>query len=269
MQSRLLDLYLKYRAALPLAAFLLYLNTTMSVSGSIKPLQFLCGLSFMALYEVIYAYDARFRNKEDAVNLPEGRRTVHSVRHLLAAAAVPVCLLVYAGFLPLLIYAAAGMFLYSTPKILPRRLKTIPGLKLLVNMLNFWLVGIFAPVLFKYPLSFGLFFSALRSSVQALIAIFCLNVLADIRDVEGDRAAGVFTVPTAIGPRASVWLLVMILAAAGIHAFMRGDTWGIVFAVTLSIFSFSMVKPRSRLYYELGMGFTNVYLAAVLIYRLK
>ena len=162
MSNRLLDLYLRYRVALPLASFLIYLNTTKIVLGGIGLRSFYCGLSFVALIEISYAYDARFRNREDIINLPRGRVVTHSVRYLLAAAAAPICVLLSAGFLPLLIYAAAAIFVYSDPRLFPRPFKTIPGHKMLVNMMNFWSVGVLATMLFKHELSIGLVLSVLR-----------------------------------------------------------------------------------------------------------
>lgn len=267
MLDRLLDLYLRYRVALPVASFLIYLNTTKIVQGGIGLESVYCGLSFLALIEISYAYDARFRNKEDIINIPGGGVVKHSVRHLLAAAAVPVVLLLSAGFLPLLIYAAAAIFVYSDPHLFPRPFKTIPGLKMLVNMLNFWVVGILAPMLFIHDLSVGLIFSVLRVSGPFLILLFCLNVLVDIRDTPGDRAAGIWTLPAVIGVPASAALIILMLTAAGSAAVARGDIGGAVFAFGLAVFSFFAMKPRSRLYYEWALAFTNVYLGATLAYR--
>lgn len=268
MSNRLLDLYLRYRVALPLASFLIYLNTVKIVLGGIELKSILCGLSFFALIEISYAYDARFRNREDVINLPEGRVVAYKVWHLLAAAAVPVVYLVSAGFLPLLIYAAAAIFIYSDPHLFPRPFKTIPGFKMLVNMLNFWIVGMLAPMLFKHELSPGLVFSVLRFSGPFLVLLFCLNVLVDIRDTKGDREAGIWTLPAVIGVPASAWLLVIMLTAAGAAAFARGDGGGAVFALGLAVFSFLALKPRSRLFYEWVLAFTDAYLAAALAYRL-
>jgi len=268
MSNRLLDLYLRYRVALPLASFLIYLNTTKIALGGIGPRSFFCGLSFAALVVISYAYDARFRNREDIINLPEGRVVAHKGRHLLAAAAVPVYLLVSAGFLPLLIYAALAIFIYSDPRLFPRPFKTIPGLKMLVNMLNFWIVGVLAPMLFEHDLSVELVLSVLRFSGPFLVLLFCLNVLVDIRDTAGDREAGIWTLPAVIGVPASAALLIILFTAAGAAAIARGDAGGAVFAFGLAVFSYFAVKPRSRLYYEWVLAFTNFYLAAALAYRL-
>jgi hypothetical protein len=269
MSDRLLDLYLRYRVALPLASFLIYLNTTQIVLGRIGFKSLYCGLSFVALMEIMYAYDARFRNKEDVINLPEGRAVSHGVRSLLLAAALPVALLLSAGFWPLLLYATLAIAVYSDPHILPRQFKSIPGLKMLVNMLNFWTVGILAPMLFIHELSFGLVGSALRVSVPFLVLLFSLNVLIDIRDAVGDRAAGVWTFPAAIGVPASAGLIVLLFLGCGTVAVVRGDVGGAGFAFGLAALSSAAVKPRSRLYYEWVLAFTNVYLAGLLVFRFR
>lgn len=268
MSYSLLDLYLRYRTALPLASFLLYLNTTIMVSGRISTGSVLCALSFFALYELIYAYDARFRNREDVVNIPGGRVVRHSSWRLLAAAAVPVYILAAAGFLQLLMYAAVVMIVYSDPRLFPKRFKAIPGLKVLANMLNFWTVGILAPVIYQYGFSVSIFIPVLKSSIHFLILLFCLNVLADIRDVTGDREAGVWTFPAVLGVPASVLLVIVLLTAAAMVSLVQGEYGGGFLSASLAVFSFLTLKPRARLYYEWVFGFTNVYLVAVLIYRL-
>lgn len=268
IHSRLFELFVKYRVAPPLCAFLLFLNTANAILGGISAKTFFCGLSLLVLSLITYFYDARFRSREDDINRPEGRGSGQNGWYLLAAALVPVVLLVSAGLWVPLLYAAVAMFLYSDPGIFPRRLKTIPGIKMLVNVTNFWVAGVLAAALLKYEFSGELAFSLLRSTVPVLVFIFCITVLLDIRDVTGDREAGVSTLPVMIGVRASAWLLIILLAASGTSAFARGQTGVAVFSLGLALFPFFAIKPKSRLYYEGALAFINVFLGAALVYRL-
>lgn len=268
MSSRIFELFVKYRMAPPLGAFLLFLNTANAVLGGISVMTFFCGLSLLALSQITYSYDARFRSREDEINRPEGGGSVKGVGYLLVAAVVPAVLLVSAGLWAPLIYAAAVMFLYSDPDIFPRRLKTIPGLKTLLNVMNFWVAGVLTPVLLKYDLSGGLVLSLLLSTVPVLVFLFCVTVLLDIRDITGDREAGVRTLPVMLGARASAGLLIVLLAAAGTAAIARGNAGGAVFSFGLAFFSFYAIKPKGRLYYEGALAFVNIFLAGALVYGL-
>lgn len=261
------EFFAKHRMALPLGAFLLFLNMASALLGGISAKTFLCALSVLVLTQITYAYDARFKSREDEINRPQGGGAL-SGRYLLAAAVIPLAVMLLAGLWAPLVYAAVVTFLYSDPGIFPRRLKTIPGVKMLVMMSSFWVAGVLTPALLKYEMSGGLVLSLLRSTVPLLVFLFCLTVLLDIRDVAGDREAGVRTLPVIIGVPASAGLLVLLLAAGGAAAFAGGYTGGALLAFALAVFTVLAVKPRGRLYYEAGLAAINVFLAARLVYVL-
>lgn len=265
MISTILDLYLRYRTALSIAALLLYLNTVQALMGAISLFHLLCGLSFAAGQQIAYAYDARFRAKEDVINCPGGRKVRHSFLRLGAIAALPAGLLIYAGFLPMLIYAAAAIWLYSGRTVFGHRFKTVPGLKIFVNVLNFWMIGILAPALFLHDFSPGLVLELVRGSPQVIIFIFCLNVLADVRDTDGDRKAGLFTLPAVLGVPASVGLVTLLLAAMGADYVAGGHIPAGAFSLFMAAFAVYSIKPRGRLYYELGMTAVNLFMAGHLL----
>jgi 4-hydroxybenzoate polyprenyltransferase len=268
MGPLIFDFYLRYRTAVSLAAFLLYLNTVHALLGRISPFHFLCGLSFAVLQQLTYAYDARFRTKEDVINRPGGRVVRHGTLKLVALAALPVGLLTYAGFLPMLIYAAAAVWFYSERTVFGRRFKTVPGLKTLVNVVNFWLIGILAPALFVHGLSFELVLGLIRGSPQPIIFIFCLNVLVDVRDTEGDRKAGLFTLPAVLGAPATAALLAVLLGGMGADYLYRGHFGAGAFSFALAAFSVYSFKPRGRLYYEGGLAAMNLFMAVELVRRM-
>jgi 4-hydroxybenzoate polyprenyltransferase len=265
MGGKILDLYLRYRTAVSIAALLLYLNTVQGLLGRISLFHFLCGLSFAVGQQIAYAYDARFRTEEDVINRPGGREVRHSFWKLGALAALPAGLLIWAGFLPILLYAAASVWIYSDRSVFGRRFKTLPGLKTFVNVLNFWLIGILAPALFLHDFSLDLVLGLLRGSPQAIIFIFCLNVLVDIRDTAGDKKAGLSTLPAVLGVPATVGLLAALLVAMGADYSVKGDYPAGVFSMALAAFTVYSIKPRGRLYYEWGLAAMNVFMAGHLV----
>lgn len=265
MGGKILDLYLRYRTAVSIAALLLYLNTVQALMGRISLFHFLCGLSFAVAQQLTYAYDARFRTEEDVINRPGGREVRHSFWKLGAFAALPVGLLIWAGFLPMLLYAAAAVWLYSGRSVFGRRFKTLPGLKTFVNVLNFWLIGILAPALFLHDFSLDLVLGLVRGSPEPIIFIFCLNVLVDIRDTVGDKKAGLFTLPAVLGVSATVGLLALLLVSMGAAYAARGDYFSGAFSAALAAFTVYSIKPRGRLYYEWGLAAMNVFMAGHLV----
>ena len=261
MLDKISDLYLRYRAAVSIAALLLYLNTVQGLLGRISLFHLLCGLSFAAGQQIAYGYDARFRTEEDVINRPGGRKVRHSFWKLGALAALPAGLLIWAGFLPILLYAAAALWLYSDRTVFGRRFKSVPGLKTFVNVLNFWLIGILAPALFAHKFSLGLVLALVRGSPQPIIFIFCLNVLVDIRDAAGDKKAGLFTLPAVLGVPATAGLLAVLLAGMGADYVAKGFYPAGAFSLLLAAFSVYSFKPRGRLYYEWGLAAVNVFMA--------
>lgn len=265
MDGKILDLYLRYRTAVSIAAFLLYLNTVQALMGRIGLFHFLCGLSFAVGQQIAYAYDARFRTEEDVINRPGGREVRHSFWKLGALAALPAGLLIWAGFLPMLLYAAASVWVYSDRSVFGRRFKTLPGLKTFVNVLNFWLIGILAPALFLHEFSMDLVLALVRGSPKPIIFIFSLNVLVDIRDTAGDKKAGLFTLPAVLGVPATVALLVALMAGMGVDYIAEGDHLAGIFSIALAAFTVYSIKPRGRLYYEWGLAAMNVFMTGHLV----
>ena len=262
MASRLFELFLKYRTALPLCAFLLYLNTAKTVSGGIGPEAFLCGLSFFILVQLSYIYDSLFRTREDAVNLPGAPEGTGRAWPVFAAAAAPAAYIAWLGFWPMIAIAFLIIPFYSDPSLTGRRLKSLPIVKSLVSVLNFWLVGIVVPVVLVHDLSAALLLSLLRSSGPLLFFVFLLTVVLDIRDVQGDSEGGVDTIPVLIGPRVTAAAAGALFAAGAWYLLSVGKTYICVLLVLLSVFSFLAVKPRGRAFYEWMLAAVNAFLAA-------
>lgn len=261
MGNRLFKFFLKYRTALPLCSFLVYLNTANAVLGGIGPKALLCGLSFFVLVQLSYIYDALFRTREDAVNLPGGPEGSGRAWPVFAAAAAPAAYIAWLGFWPMIAIAFLIIPFYSDPSLTGRRLKTIPVLKSLVSVLNFWLVGIVVPVLLAHDLSAALLVFLLRSSGPMLFFVFLLTVLLDVRDVQGDREGGVATIPVLLGPRATAGAVGALFAAGAWYSFSDGNTYTSPLLVLLAVFSFLAVKPRGRAFYEWMLAAVNAFLA--------
>lgn len=261
----LASLYCRSRAAMPLAVLLLFLNTARSLPGGLDGSTLLCGFAFWWLVQLSYIYDSLFRTREDAVNLPGAAEGSGRTWPVFAAAAGPAAYIAWLGFWPMIAVALTIIPLYSDPSLGWRRLKTVPVVKSLVSVLNFWLVGVLVPVLLKNDFSAQLLFSVLQSSAPLLVFLFLLTVLLDVRDVEGDREGGVMTLPVLFGARAAA-AATGIVFAAGAWALLRSEraSDGLLPAF-LALFAFAAAKPRGRSFYEWMLAAVNFYLAARLL----
>lgn len=265
MTATLAAFYVRIRASLPLAVFLIFLNTAAAAPGGISRDALLCGLAFWYLVQLTYVYDAVFRGPEDAVNLPGAPAGAGRAWPVLAAAAPAAAYIAWLGFWPMIVVALLVVPAYSDPGLAPRRLKTLPAVKTLVNVLHFWLVGVLVPVLVTYDFSAALLLTLLRSTWPLLLFCFCLTVLLDVRDVEGDREAGVFSIPVLIGPAAAAGLAALLCFAAGAVYNSKGDLFGALLSAALGLFSLAAVRPRGRSFYEWMLAAVNLALASRLL----
>lgn len=260
-----------YRLQLPLSAFLLYLHVALAVAGGAPSvLLVLNGLAFYALLQLAYLYDRGVRQPEDSFNLPESDAavTVPPGRLILAAALVPAALLALTPeFRYYLLAAGLVLPVYRGRIGQSLRLKAIPLLKPLLNLAVFWSVSVLAPVLQRHEFSAGLAQVLLLSTWRAAWYIFALTVLLDIRDAEGDRRAGLWTLPAALGkgPVAMVFAAAgVMMAAASIAA---GSVWHAAMDALFSCVFFFSRSVADRRYYEWVMVGVNCVLAAALVMK--
>lgn len=269
MNGKPVPLFFRARAAIPLALFLLFLNTALAVKGSLDFKVLLCGVSLWALAQLIYVYDSLFRTGEDVANIPGEAAGRSRSWPVFAAAAAPAACLVWAGFWPLVALGLAVIPLYSDPDLLPRRLKEIPVLKNLLNVLDLWLAGVLVPVLFVHDLSGPLVLQLLRSTAPLILLLFSLTVLLDVRDAHGDGAAGVRTIPVLAGSAVTAAGCAALCAAAAALFWTRGIPRGAAAAALMAVFSLGALKPRGRAYYDWLLVGVDLALAVPLAARLQ
>ncbi len=163
-------------------------------------LPFLSSLLAMAsLWAAFYIGNKYFDYAEDSVSQPTEARSNRYVRNLTIALytlPVPVFLLLEFSLWYYLLLVV-GTLLYSLP--LPGttvRMKTILGVKNLYAAFMWWL-GVATFVYFHTSLL--TFSQALANTFDVFLFLLVIELLWDIRDVAGDKAAGNITVPVYCG----------------------------------------------------------------------
>jgi 4-hydroxybenzoate polyprenyltransferase len=210
-------------------------------SGKLLPLWFAGAL-------VVYNLDRLKRDPADARNTPERVRWHGSVRRsswLLTGAGAAVLVLwplwIGDGGLLLLTGLALPLSLsYSFPLLGPR-LKDVPVLKTLFAPLVVLAAVLVPPILLQ-----GLAVSpALLLAAGWGWTVLMFNmVLCDLRDIDGDRAAGTGSLPVLLGVAGTQGLLWLLIAAGTLCALARG--WPVLAGATLALLSPLALAARRR-----------------------
>jgi 4-hydroxybenzoate polyprenyltransferase len=174
----------------------------------------------------VYNLNRKTDETEDAINHQERYRfTKKYEKSLYIAAIVGCCLALGLGvwyglatFLMVLLPLVLGI-LYSIPCLPPstgyRRLKEIPFVKNLIVATAWGVPLTFIPLLvLNMPVT-----SATAISLVYLCSfVFIASVLPDVRDMEGDKLAGIRTVPTVIGVERTMTIIRSLNLVAGFSA---------------------------------------------------
>jgi 4-hydroxybenzoate polyprenyltransferase len=204
---------------------------------------------------VVYNLDRLKKDPADALNTPERVRCHGMLRSwswFLAAAGAAVLLgwPVWLRNTPLLILTALAIpvaLSYSFP-LFGARLKDIPVVKTLFAPLVVIAAVIVPPVLLqRLPVGVPLLLAAGWGWALLMFNM----VLCDLRDMDGDRAAGTRSLPVILGPARTHALLWLLITAGAACAFIHH--WPILAASTLALLSplaIAARRPRTEAFYE-------------------
>jgi 4-hydroxybenzoate polyprenyltransferase len=187
------------------------------------PIDPIATVLMMLVVFAVYNLNRKTDEDEDAINHTERYAftkrygTVLS-RSAVGACIIAICLSILQGldsFLITIVPLVAGV-IYSVP-LLPaqlgfRRLKEIPFVKSLIVAFSWAVPPTFLPICHA-ALSPGLATGIV--SVFFFFQIFTNTVIFDVRDVEGDLASGVKTIPTILGIRRTLLFLTGINIITG------------------------------------------------------
>jgi len=193
--------------------------------------------SFLLTF-AIYSHNKLTDLEEDAVNVPEragfieeNKKTVIITLSAAYVAALLLAFLINPFAIVIILFPIFCGLVYSI-KIAGFRLKDITGIKNVVVSLPWAVIGAFLPAavyldeLILIPLVFYFFF----------VKLIINTVLFDVRDIEGDRLAGVKTVPSVIG-RERTQTLLLVLNSTFIPWLLLTYCWGF-FHQYLLVFAF-------------------------------
>jgi 4-hydroxybenzoate polyprenyltransferase len=214
--------------------------------------------SFLIAFSV-YSLDKLLNLEEDSISLPQRARFINQHKKLftyatVAAYAFAIVLSGLKNILALLVILSPLLIglLYSL-KIANMRLKDIPILKNISISASWAIVGTFLPLavtfeqhLIEITLIFYLCF----------IKCFINTVIFDVRDIEGDRANKVRTIPVILGLKTTKILLIILnstLIIWLIICYFGGFFHQYLFILILSVFySFWYILYFSRKNTEIG-----------------
>ncbi len=204
---------------------------------------------------VVYNLDRLKRDAADRVNTPERVRWHGMVRRwswLLTGLGGAVLVLwpLWIGNGRLLVLTGLALpvsLSYSFPLMGPR-LKDVPVVKTLFAPLVVLMAVLGPPVLLE---GLALSPALLLAAGWGWTLLMFNMVLCDLRDMEGDRAAGTRSLPVLLGREWTRGLLWMLIAGGAFCAVMRG--WPILAGATvaaLSPLALAAHRRRSEAFYE-------------------
>lgn len=204
---------------------------------------------------VVYNLDRLKRDPADCVNTPDRVRRHGTLRWwswLLTAAGAAVLVLwpLWIGNAGLLLMTGLALpvsLSYSFPLMGPR-LKDVPVVKTLFAPLVVLTAVLAPPVLLE-----GLAVSpALLLAAGWSWTLLMFNMaLCDLRDIEGDRAAGTKSLPVLLGEEGTQGLLWALIAAGALCAVMRGwPMLAVAGVAALSPLALAARRRRSEAFYE-------------------
>jgi len=180
------------------------------------------GIMFLLGFSV-YNLNRKTDEKEDAVNHQDRYRFTKKYEKYLYTAAIGGCGFALAlgalygllTFLMVLLPLILGI-LYSIPCLPPstgyRRLKEIPVLKNLIVAIAWGIPLTFIPL---FVTSTSVTLATAVSLVYLSSFVFIASTLPDIRDIEGDKLAGIRTIPVVIGAERTMTLITGINLMVG------------------------------------------------------
>ncbi|MEI8339994.1 MAG: UbiA family prenyltransferase [Verrucomicrobiota bacterium] len=199
----------------------------------------------------LYNLDRLKIDPADAINTPDRARRCAQLRKAgtvisIVSAGIILTLPVLLRDWPLFFLTLAGGFVclnYSMP-ILGFRFKDLPLVKTLFPP-TILTAAYFMPPIIEQQLSIGLILPAIA---WAWCVLLFNMILCDLRDLEGDRATGIRTLPVLLGRPLTFLTLILLLAITGALAVSNG--WvpaGLLYCGGLLV---ALRKPRCEAFYE-------------------
>lgn len=235
------------------------------------PLEVLPLFIVFAVSLFVYSFNRIADYAEDKQNVPERAAFVETYgKALLAVGTVLYAIASVIAFArglpraPALVIPLAVAVLYS-----------VVGVKQILLLKNL-LVGLSWGLI---PLGVGVYFAALWT-VDILFMFAFITVMLtiaaavfDIKDIEGDQAEGIATVPIMLGPAstrrlaAGATVLVGIATAGLILGGILDGSYALLFAFLVYVFGYSLVATRDRttLFYGFVIDGEHIFLAILVL----
>ena len=221
----------RYRVHFAAAAFLAYLDAARLIAGAVSRAALAAGLCFASLLQAVYLFNMLHDSAEDVRNSAATR--LSDRERVWVAASAAACLIAPLPFifaLPRLLPAYLGIatvgFLYSYP-FGPKgfRLKSNALTKTAASVASYHVFLVEVPLILQGPRGWAEWGRVLTRSTDIAAVIAAFLWMNDIRDVDGDAAAGVRTLPVLVGIPATAAAAFSVCAASAAAVYLQGEGW--------------------------------------------
>nr|WP_255612683.1 UbiA family prenyltransferase [Alcanivorax sp. 1008] len=225
-------------------------------------------IAFFCWHSALYIFNRYTDRLEDARNFPEeAMDDYHATLSLwisFALLAIGASLLFLLG-MPLVYYLASLPLVFLYGLRIPgfhRRIKDVVILKNLYAVLVCWCLPVLLLAL-TYSNSWAFSDDVVRFVLLLAFYITCYEILADIKDVRGDRQSGVDTIAVRYGVMPARAMVLSIVFIAWLVSHISYDFFSYPFALLIIAFVPFIGEGRPALYFH-GLVFAT--LSAVMLY---
>lgn len=266
------DAFVRYRLHVSLLAFFIVLTVYVDAARAVSLESVLVALSFALVAAYAYLINKVTDAAEDRVNVHAGaldeRRRLPALIAALACLLLPLLYLVplgNAGVLGVYTFIAVLGFLYSFPLSFfgaTFRLKDVFALKTAFSSLSWALLV--AAVFFLFVGSWSPFWTWMVVLIFSVTAP--IEIVWDIRDVEGDARHGIRTIPNTLGVAPARTIALILLALAALAGYeLSLSTYSILALLASLGFVLAASPKRGKWFYH---SIVFVWIAALALFIL-
>ena len=217
-----------------------------------SPELWMWAISFFFSFTWLYLFNKIYDREEDKISQPnvvlidENVKIFGYICWILFL--VPIFLLLFVGapLWPYIVHTLSG-FAYSYPFLKGKRLKNFFVIKNLIAINNFMWPYVYMSMVVTSGISF---FNILILYIPLFSLIWCIEILWDIRDFYGDKAANIKTIPVVLGVNTSRVLIILLasLAVFSASSNLLSTPFVAIWTIVMCLFA---TPTRPRWFYHL------------------
>jgi 1,4-dihydroxy-2-naphthoate octaprenyltransferase len=264
---KFLNIFITLRCHIVFLYFSVFIFVAKALDAKLSAAEWETGLIFAFLVQLAYVYSKTLDYDEDVANNEEVfsfafYKKLRYVSYGLIGILIFYLAFKYTQLLPIFIYGAISIIPYSSKSF---KFKGHFIVKPIINVIGFFLMAVMTPVLLSDPSAYDYIGLVFANSIELVAIIFCITLMFDVRDIQGDIKAGLKTVPVILGKTVTLLFLSGIVLVFAFLNFKKGEMSSLINDLIVMIFIFGGFKAKSKIYFA-SIVFIEIIFIWVLIW---